>query len=199
MKNSVKIGVVGVGHLGFHHAKHLSDIGEANLIGVFDADKTKANEVARQLNIKAFDSLNSLLDEVDAMSIVTPTSTHVDVAQICIENKCHVFIEKPIATTVEEADSIIQLAKKHNSIVQVGHIERFNPALLALSDLKILEPKKSLFLTMLRFLKSSFLYPLHKIPLEIFSFIIIPSPLLLIITPSIWLTKLELSILFKLN
>ena len=140
MKNSVKIGVVGVGHLGFHHAKHLSDIGEANLIGVFDADKTKANDVARQLNIKAFDSLNSLLDEVDAMSIVTPTSTHVDVAQICIENKCHVFIEKPIATTVEEADSIIQLAKKHNSIVQVGHIERFNPALLALSDLKI-EPK----------------------------------------------------------
>ena len=137
MTNSVKIGVVGVGHLGNHHAFHLSKIKEANLVGVFDVDQAKAVIVAKELKTNAFESLEDLISNVDAVSIVTPTPTHVDVAKMCITNKRHVFIEKPIATTTREADLILSLAKKHKTIVQVGHIERFNPALLALSGLDI--------------------------------------------------------------
>ncbi|MEE3302485.1 MAG: Gfo/Idh/MocA family oxidoreductase, partial [Candidatus Neomarinimicrobiota bacterium] len=88
----------------------------------------------------SFESLDLLIDKVDALSIVTPTSTHKTVAEKCIENGKHVFIEKPITTTVNDADYIIQLAKSNNTIIQVGHIERFNPALLALSSLEI-QPK----------------------------------------------------------
>ena len=137
MTNSVKIGVVGVGHLGNHHAFHLSKIKEANLVGVFDADQAKAVIIAKELKTNAFESLEDLISNVDAVSIVTPTPTHVDVAKMCITNKRHVFIEKPIATTTREADLILSLAKKHKPIVQVGHIERFNPALVALSGLDI--------------------------------------------------------------
>ena len=137
MTNSVKIGVVGVGHLGNHHAFHLSKIKEANLVGVFDVDQAKAVIVAKELKTNAFESIEDLISNVDAISIVTPTPTHVDVAKMCITNKRHVFIEKPIATTTREADLILSLAKKHKTIVQVGHIERFNPALLALSGLDI--------------------------------------------------------------
>ena len=103
----------------------------------FDVDQAKAVIVAKELKTNAFESIEDLISNVDAISIVTPTPTHVDVAKMCITNKRHVFIEKPIATTTREADLILSLAKKHKTIVQVGHIERFNPALLALSGLDI--------------------------------------------------------------
>ena len=97
---------------------------------MFDVDQAKAVIIAKELKTNAFESLEDLISNVDAVSIVTPTPTHVDVAKMCITNKRHVFIEKPIATTTREAD-LKSLAKKHKVIVQVGHIERFNPALLA--------------------------------------------------------------------
>tara|TARA_Y100001970_G_scaffold283883_1_gene400062 strand:+ start:162 stop:1151 length:990 start_codon:yes stop_codon:yes gene_type:complete len=140
MKKQVNIGVVGVGHLGFHHATHLSKIKNANLVGIYDIDSKKSDEVSKQLSVPSFESLDLLIDRVDALSIVTPTSTHKTVAEKCIQNGKHVFIEKPITTTVSDADHIIQLAKSNNTIIQVGHIERFNPALLALSSLEI-QPK----------------------------------------------------------
>ena len=140
MKKQVKIGVVGVGHLGFHHATHLSKIKNANLVGIYDIDSKRSDEVSKQLSVPSFESLDLLIDRVDAISIVTPTSTHKTVAEKCIQNGKHVFIEKPITTTVSDADHIIQLAKSNNTIIQVGHIERFNPALLALSSLEI-QPK----------------------------------------------------------
>ena len=140
MKKQVNIGVVGVGHLGFHHATHLSKIKNANLVGVYDIDSKRSDEVSKQLSVPSFESLDLLIDRVDALSIVTPTSTHKTVAEKCIQNGKHVFIEKPITTTVSDADHIIQLAKSNNTIIQVGHIERFNPALLALSSLEI-QPK----------------------------------------------------------
>ena len=86
MANSVKIGVVGVGHLGNHHAFHLSKIREANLVGVFDVDQAKAVIVAKELKTNAFESLEDLISNVDAVSIVTPTPTHVDVAKMCISD-----------------------------------------------------------------------------------------------------------------
>jgi len=140
MKKQVNIGVVGVGHLGFHHATHLSKIKNANLVGIYDIDSKRSDEVSKQLSVPSFESLDLLIDRVDALSIVTPTSTHKTVAEKCIQNGKHVFIEKPITTTVNDADHIIQLAKSNNTIIQVGHIERFNPALLALSSLEI-QPK----------------------------------------------------------
>ncbi|MED5433820.1 MAG: Gfo/Idh/MocA family oxidoreductase [Candidatus Neomarinimicrobiota bacterium] len=140
MKKQVNIGVVGVGHLGFHHATHLSKIKNANLVGIYDIDSKRSDEVSKQLSVPPFESLDLLIDRVDALSIVTPTSTHKTVAEKCIQNGKHVFIEKPITTTVSDADHIIQLAKSNNTIIQVGHIERFNPALLALSSLEI-QPK----------------------------------------------------------
>lgn len=140
MSKQVNIGVIGVGHLGVHHASHLTKIKNANLVGIFDSDMQRAEEISKKLNIKHFSSMDRLLKSVEALSIVTPTSTHRDVAEACIKKGKHVFIEKPITSSVADAAYLIDLAKTNNVIIQVGHIERFNPALLALSDLEI-DPK----------------------------------------------------------
>ena len=140
MSKQVNIGVIGVGHLGVHHASHLTEIKNANLVGIFDSDMQRAEEISIKLNIEHFTSIDRLLKSVEALSIVTPTSTHRDVAEACIKKGKHVFIEKPITSSVADAAYLIDLAKTHNVIIQVGHIERFNPALLALSDLEI-DPK----------------------------------------------------------
>ena len=140
MSKQVNIGVIGVGHLGVHHASHLTKIKNANFVGLFDSDAQRAEEISKKLNTKSFDSIDSLLDNVEALSIVTPTLTHRSVAEKCIKKGKHVFIEKPITSSVDDAEYLIELAKKHSTIIQVGHIERFNPALLALSNLEI-EPK----------------------------------------------------------
>ena len=140
MSKQVNIGVIGVGHLGVHHASHLTKIKNANFVGLFDSDTQRAEEISKKLNTKSFDSIDSLLDNVEAISIVTPTPTHRSVAEKCIKRGKHVFIEKPITSSVDDAEYLIELAKKHSTIIQVGHIERFNPALLALSNLEI-EPK----------------------------------------------------------
>ena len=140
MSKQVNIGVIGVGHLGVHHASHLTKIKNANFVGFFDSDPQRAEEISKKLNTKSFDSIDSLLDNVEALSIVTPTPTHRSVAEKCIKKGKHVFIEKPITSSVDDAEYLIELAKKYSAIIQVGHIERFNPALLALSNLEI-EPK----------------------------------------------------------
>ena len=140
MSKQVNIGVIGVGHLGVHHASHLTKIKNANFVGLFDSNTQRAEEISKKLNTKSFDSIDSLLDNVEAVSIVTPTPTHRSVAEKCIKKGKHVFIEKPITASVDDAEYLIELAKKHSTIIQVGHIERFNPALLALSNLEI-EPK----------------------------------------------------------
>ena len=140
MSKQVNIGVIGVGHLGVHHASHLTKIKNANFVGLFDSNTQRAEEISKRLNTKSFDSIDSLLENVEALSIVTPTPTHRSVAEKCIKKGKHVFIEKPITSSVDDAEYLIELANKHSTIIQVGHIERFNPALLALSNLEI-EPK----------------------------------------------------------
>ena len=140
MSKQVNIGVIGVGHLGVHHASHLAKIKNANLVGVFDTNLERAEEISKKINTAIFQSVDNLLENVEAVSIVTPTPTHRDVAEKCIKKGKHVFIEKPITSNVKDAEHLIELSKKHNVIIQVGHIERFNPALLALSNLEI-DPK----------------------------------------------------------
>ncbi len=137
MKKKVKIGVVGVGHLGQTHARLLRQIGNADLVGVYDIDESKSQNLSKELNTKAFDSLKNMLNEVEAVSVVTPTSVHHEIAVVLMESGKHCFIEKPVTSTVEEAEDICRLAKEKKVKVQVGHIERFNPAVLALANLKL--------------------------------------------------------------
>ena len=138
MRNeSIKVGVIGVGHLGQHHTKHYASLQDAKLVGVFDTDTDRAISIASQNSTKPFTELSSLLDAVDAVSIVTPTKFHFDVAAACIQAGKHVFIEKPITTTLEEADRLLLLSKEKGTMIQVGHIERLNPALLALQPFTI--------------------------------------------------------------
>ena len=128
----INIGIVGVGHLGIHHVKHYTSIPNVNLLGIYDPDVKRSNYVAKKYKTVAFKSLKKLIGEVEALSIVTPTPNHYKTAKLCIENKKHVFIEKPITVTLEEANKLLDLSKNNSTIIQVGHIERLNPALMAL-------------------------------------------------------------------
>ncbi len=133
----INIGVVGVGHLGIHHVKHYTTIPNVNLLGIYDPDVKRSNYVANKYKTVAFQSLKKLIGNVDALSIVTPTPNHYKTAKLCIENKKHVFIEKPITVTLEEANELLDLSKNNSTIIQVGHIERLNPALMALEPYHI--------------------------------------------------------------
>ena len=130
----INIGVVGVGHLGEHHVKHLQSIEPFNIIGFHDTNGKKAESISAKYRLNHYKNFNKLLEECDAVSIVTPTETHFDIGYKCIQSKKHVFIEKPITKSVQDAEKLIQLAKDMSVIIQVGHIERFNPALIPLND-----------------------------------------------------------------
>lgn len=131
------VGVIGVGHLGSLHAKMYAEIPSAELVGIMDIDRNRSESLALELNTKAFASADELLQSVKAVSIATPTSTHYSIARQAIEKRVNMLIEKPITSTITEADSLLQLAKQHKAKIQVGHIERFNPAILALEKYKI--------------------------------------------------------------
>lgn len=131
---TVNIGVIGVGHLGSLHAKMYDDIESATFVGVYDLNETVRNETASKYKVTSFPSIDALLNECDAVSIATVTTTHYAVAKQAILAGKHVLIEKPITTTLEEADELIALAKQKNVLIQVGHIERFNPAIVSLES-----------------------------------------------------------------
>jgi predicted dehydrogenase len=124
----VKAGVVGVGHLGDHHARTLSQIPDAELVGINDIEQEKGKKAAEKYKTRYFEKLDDLLEETDAISLVVPTSAHFSLAQVILERGKDLLIEKPITETVEQAEKLIELAQKKNLILQVGHIERFNPA-----------------------------------------------------------------------
>ena len=126
--NRVRVGVVGVGHLGRFHAVNYNQIPEAELVGVFDTDRKRAEEVASETQTKAYDDLESLLAEVDGVSIAVPTDHHHDVGKRALRGGIHCLMEKPIAQTVGEAEALLRLAGEKDLIFQVGHVERFNPA-----------------------------------------------------------------------
>ena len=130
----LKIGVLGAGHLGKIHLRLLNESEKYELVGFYDPDKNNADKVAKEFGYKKFDSIAALIDVVDVVDIVTPTLSHHDCAKQSIKQGKHVFLEKPIANTVAEAEEIIALAKEHNVKGQVGHVERFNPAFMATKD-----------------------------------------------------------------
>jgi len=130
----LKIGVLGVGHLGKIHLKCINQIDDYELVGFYDTNAAQVSEVEQEFGIKGFASVEELIAAVDVIDIVTPTIQHFDCAKVAIENSKHVFIEKPIVTTPEEARVLINLANKSNVKVQVGHVERFNPAFIAAQE-----------------------------------------------------------------
>ncbi|MCO6042269.1 UDP-N-acetylglucosamine 3-dehydrogenase [Thermococcus alcaliphilus] len=133
----LRIGVVGVGNMGFHHARIYSELakeGKVELIGVADANFERAKEVAEKFKTRAFADYRELIKEVDAVSIAVPTFLHKQVALEFIENGVHVLVEKPIAESIESAEEIIKAAKNKGIVLMVGHVERFNPAVLKLKE-----------------------------------------------------------------
>lgn len=130
----LKVGVLGAGHLGKIHLRLLNQSKKYELVGFYDAFEENANKVAAEFGYKKFDSIAELIAAVDVVDIVTPTMQHFECAKQVIEAGKHIFIEKPISNTVEEAEEIIALANKYNVKGQVGHVERFNPAFTAVKD-----------------------------------------------------------------
>ena len=131
MSEAPRVGVVGAGSLGFHHVRLLRDLPGAQFAGFFDASADRAQHVTKELGVEAAASYEALLSVCDAVSIVVPTPAHHAVAKAAIETGKHVFIEKPITVTLEQADELIALAKKRGVMIQIGHIERFNRAVRA--------------------------------------------------------------------
>lgn len=134
----LKIGVLGAGHLGKIHLKCLQ-MANTNyeLVGFHDIDADNAKKVAADFGIPSFSDVESLLDAVEVVDIVTPTITHFDLARRAMEKGKHIFIEKPLTHTPAEAEALVKLSKSSGVKVQVGHVERFNPALLALEDMSL--------------------------------------------------------------
>lgn len=130
----LKVGVLGAGHLGKIHLRLLNQSSKYELVGFYDPFKENAEKVSAEFGYKSFDTISDLIAAVDVVDIVTPTLSHYHCAVDAIKAGKHIFLEKPISNTVEEAEHIIQLAKEYNIKGQVGHVERFNPAFKAVKD-----------------------------------------------------------------
>ena len=133
----VKIGVLGAGHLGKIHLKLLKEIPDFEVVGFYDPDPTNAKYAEETFQIPRFSSIHKLIEVCDAVDIVTPTISHYDCARAALKKAKHIFVEKPLANTVNEAKYIMSLAHEANVKAQVGHVERFNPAFLAIKDLDV--------------------------------------------------------------
>lgn len=131
----LKIGVVGTGHMGRNHVRNLADDKRFDFIGVYDANPVQAQEVAAKYNVKAFDAEDALLDEIEAVVIAVPSSLHKEVALRAAEHNVHALVEKPLATTSDDAKEIVRAFKEKNLKLAVGHIERFNPVFRELQKL----------------------------------------------------------------
>jgi predicted dehydrogenase len=131
MSAPIRLGVVGAGSLGYHHARIARDLPGLVFRGIFEANAERAGTVSRDLGIRAYATLDALLDDVDAVSIVTPTPAHHAVAMQALARGKHLLIEKPITVTLEEADELLALAERQGVLVQIGHVERFNRAIRA--------------------------------------------------------------------
>lgn len=125
----VRVGVIGVGALGQNHARLYAQTEGACLVGVYDADPARAAQIAQQYGTKAYPTLEELAAEIDAASVVVPTDLHHAVAGTLIDRGIHLLVEKPIAATMEEAEDLVARAQVRKVILQVGHIERFNPVM----------------------------------------------------------------------
>ena len=131
MRTRLPVGVIGVGALGQHHARHLASLNEVQLVGVYDADAARAQKIAADHGTTAFRSMDELLEQTEAVTVAVPTPSHYEIGMRALESGVPVLMEKPLAATVEEADRLISAAKRKRVQLQVGHIERYNRALRA--------------------------------------------------------------------
>ncbi len=150
--DKIRVGVVGVGHLGTIHAKVYSRLDNVKLVGICDCNLERAIEIGKKYHAASYSDYEDLFDKVDAASIAVPTSLHYHIAKDFLHHNIHVLIEKPITKTLSEADELIEIAKEKKLILQVGHIERFNSAVLAI------EP----YLKKPKFIECQRLGPFHK-------------------------------------
>ncbi|MDT0607290.1 Gfo/Idh/MocA family protein [Croceitalea rosinachiae] len=130
----LKVGVLGAGHLGKIHLRLLNQSAKYELIGFYDPDEINAKKVADEFGYSYYENINTLIEAVDVVDIVTPTLSHYDCAKKVMKSGKHIFIEKPITNTLQEAEELIELESKHNVKGQVGHVERFNPAFIAVKE-----------------------------------------------------------------
>lgn len=133
----LKVGIIGVGHLGKFHLNNWKEIEEVDVIGFYDTDDANAQVVAEKYDLKRFDSIDKLIDKCDAVDIVTPTTSHFEICQAAVKKGKHVFVEKPMADTLEQGRQIVEMVKEAGMKFQVGHVERFNPAFLALKNVAL--------------------------------------------------------------
>jgi len=133
--NPVKIGVIGVGHLGNYHSRILAELPTAELVGIFDQDPSRADYIAHQYQTESFAEMSALIETCDALTIAAPTIAHHEIAMQCMQAGKDVLIEKPISHTLEEADELIATAHANNCILQVGHVERFNSVFTTVAPL----------------------------------------------------------------
>lgn len=130
----LRVGVIGVGHLGQHHARIYSGMKEAELAGICDINPARARKIAKKYRTSDYTDYKDLFGKIDCASIVVPTELHYQVAKDCLLNNISILVEKPMTKTVEEADELLSLAKERKLILQVGHIERFNAAVQSLEE-----------------------------------------------------------------
>jgi predicted dehydrogenase len=130
----LRTAVIGVGYLGRFHAQKYAQLADSKLVAVVDANAEAAQRVAAELGVEACSDIAQVLDRVDAVSIAVPTPLHFQLGSAALEQGVHVLMEKPIATTVAEAQALVELARRKRCVLQVGHLERFNPAIVAAAD-----------------------------------------------------------------
>jgi len=139
-KMSIRIGVIGVGYLGQHHVRIFSEMEDAELVAVSDTHESRSSDIARIYGCKSFENYKDMMGECDALSIVTPTTTHHEIAMDCLRAGKDILIEKPITVNIGQARDIIEQAARRNLILQVGHLERYNPAIAVAAEM-IREPR----------------------------------------------------------
>jgi predicted dehydrogenase len=133
----LKVGVFGVGHLGKFHLNNWKEINDAELVGFYDPNDATAKEVEEKYHLRRFININSLLDKIDAADIVAPTNHHFNLCEAAIRKGKHVFVEKPLTNTIEEGRQIVKMVREAGVKLQVGHVERFNPAYLAVKEMNL--------------------------------------------------------------
>lgn len=135
MDNIIKVGVIGVGKLGEYHAGKYTEIDGADLVGVYDLNGDRAREIADKYSTRVYDSVEALIRDVDAVSVVVPTTSHYKVASLCLKNDVHVLVEKPFTYTLTEARELVSMSREKKITLQVGHVERFNSAIISIQKL----------------------------------------------------------------
>ena len=146
---TLKIGVIGTGHMGRNHVRNLSEEKRFNFVGIYDTNEVQAKDIASLYDVKAFESIDELLDQVDAVVIAVPSSLHKEVALKVAAHEVHALIEKPLATTSDDAKDICAAFREKNLKLAVGHIERFNPAFRELQ--KLVNPKDVFYVEACRY------------------------------------------------